>query len=391
MVMVPAEFDEESFLLYKKYQMAVHGDPESKITTESYTNFLVESPLIPAPVGGMRKPNTVAQLQEATEAAIDDAALAQLVAMGFPASMVKSVLVGTNGDVNAATELLLTIMQTGQGHEMLQPTVPPPRLVQAVEALHKAWRDGEGAGAGVPIFQRRAKDATTAATNAVGMPGFDADFAAGEAGDHAPPSGASGEDMRFGYGSFHQRYYLDGRLIAVGVVDVLPLCMSSVYLFYDPELPKWQLGKLTALREIQWVQLANRVSPRLRYYYMGFYIHTCPKMRYKADYSPSDLLCPVRHSWVPASVAMPLIDASKFAALSGDDGSNAPDPGTASEVVSQAQADAAGNDIILWLNNRMLRVDDLTERGVQIVRNLMREFIPRAGTAVALRSLVKLQ
>ena len=115
---------------------------------------------------------------------------------------------------NAATELLLTIMQTGQGHEMLQPTVPPPRLVQAVEALHKAWRDGEGAGAGVPIFQRRAKDATTAATNAVGMPGFDVDFAAGEAGDHAPPSGASGEDMRFGYGSFHQRYYLDGRLIA---------------------------------------------------------------------------------------------------------------------------------------------------------------------------------
>ena len=259
MVMVPAEFDEESFLLYKKYQMAVHGDPESKITTESYTNFLVESPLIPAPVGGMRKPNTVAQLQEATEAAIDDAALAQLVAMGFPASMVKSVLLGTNGDVvrctkrgvgrrvvwtcgdafvccayacvfvwgfgcvwrcanvrlqNAATELLLTIMQTGQGHEMLQPTVPPPRLVQAVEALHKAWRDGEGAGAGVPIFQRRAKDATTAATNAVGMPGFDVDFAAGEAGDHAPPSGASGEDMRFGYGSFHQRYYLDGRLIA---------------------------------------------------------------------------------------------------------------------------------------------------------------------------------
>lgn len=39
----------------------------------------------------------------------------------------------------------------------------------------------------------------------------------------------------------------------------------------------------------------------------------------------------------------------------------------------------------------MLRVDDLTERGVQLVRNLMREFIPRAGTAVALRSLVKLQ
>ncbi len=25
---------------------------------------------------------------------------------------------------------------------------------------------------------------------------------------------------------------------------------------------------------------------------MGFYIHTCSKMRYKAAYQPSDLLCP---------------------------------------------------------------------------------------------------
>jgi arginine-tRNA-protein transferase len=25
-----------------------------------------------------------------------------------------------------------------------------------------------------------------------------------------------------GYGSFHQQYWLDGRLVAVGVVDVLP-------------------------------------------------------------------------------------------------------------------------------------------------------------------------
>jgi hypothetical protein len=25
---------------------------------------------------------------------------------------------------------------------------------------------------------------------------------------------------------------------------------------------------------------------------MGFYIHTCPKMRYKSEYRPSELLCP---------------------------------------------------------------------------------------------------
>lgn len=40
-------------------------------------------------------------------------------------------------------------------------------------------------------------------------------------------------------------------------------------------------------------QAAACGSPGLRYYYMGFYIHSCHKMRYKADYAPSDLLCPV--------------------------------------------------------------------------------------------------
>ncbi len=37
---------------------------------------------------------------------------------------------------------------------------------------------------------------------------------------------------------------------------------------------------------------ACKVCPDLRWYYMGFYIHSCHKMRYKADYMPSDLLCP---------------------------------------------------------------------------------------------------
>lgn len=40
---------------------------------------------------------------------------------------------------------------------------------------------------------------------------------------------------RCGYGSFHQQYWLDDdKLIAVGVIDILPKCVSSVYFFYDP-------------------------------------------------------------------------------------------------------------------------------------------------------------
>ena len=47
------------------------------------------------------------------------------------------------------------------------------------------------------------------------------------------------------------------------------------------------------------MQRAAATCPALHYYYMGFYIHSCHKMRYKADYQPSDLLCPERFCWVP--------------------------------------------------------------------------------------------
>jgi len=106
----------------------------------------------------------------------------------------------------------------------------------------------------------------------------------------APPSG---------FGSFHQQYWVDGRLVAVGVVDVLPSCLSSKYLFWEPELAPLSLGKLASLQEISWVKEASATCASLKYYYLGFYLHSCHRMRYKADFAPSDLLCPVRQCWVP--------------------------------------------------------------------------------------------
>ena len=35
-------------------------------------------------------------------------------------------------------------------------------------------------------------------------------------------------------GAFHQQYLVDGRIVAVGVIDILPSCLSSVYLYYCP-------------------------------------------------------------------------------------------------------------------------------------------------------------
>jgi arginyl-tRNA--protein-N-Asp/Glu arginylyltransferase len=49
-----------------------------------------------------------------------------------------------------------------------------------------------------------------------------------------------------------------GALVAVGVVDILPRCLSSVYLFWDPPLKHLALGKLTALYELLWVRQVSR-------------------------------------------------------------------------------------------------------------------------------------
>ena len=102
-----------------------------------------------------------------------------------------------------------------------------------------------------------------------------------------------------GFGSFHHQYRVDGRLIAVGVVDVLPKCLSSKYFFWEPSFAWASLGKLGALREIEWVRDASRTCGSLRYYYLGYYIHACPKMRYKAEYRPSELKCAVTGRWTP--------------------------------------------------------------------------------------------
>jgi arginyl-tRNA---protein transferase len=101
------------------------------------------------------------------------------------------------------------------------------------------------------------------------------------------------------FGGYHVQYRLDGALIAVAVVDVLPTGLSSVYFFYDPDYKWLSPGRLSALCEIQWVQEASQLLPSIQYYYMGYYIDTCTKMRYKGEYAPSELLCPYSMSFVP--------------------------------------------------------------------------------------------
>ncbi|RVD82272.1 uncharacterized protein DFL_006704 [Arthrobotrys flagrans] len=93
-------------------------------------------------------------------------------------------------------------------------------------------------------------------------------------------------------GAYHQCYYLDGRLIAMAVLDLLPDCVSGVYFMYHTDFSQWSFGKLSAVREIALAEEGG-----YEYYYMGYYIHSCPKMRYKCEYQPAEILDPECYDW----------------------------------------------------------------------------------------------
>ncbi|XP_056106624.1 arginyl-tRNA--protein transferase 1 isoform X5 [Rhinichthys klamathensis goyatoka] len=118
-----------------------------------------------------------------------------------------------------------------------------------------------------------------------------------------------------GYGSFHQQYWLDGRIVAVGVLDILPSCVSSVYLYYHPDFSSLSLGTYSALREIAFTRQLQQQSPKLAYYYLGFYVYSCPKMRYKGQYRPSDLLCPETYAWVSIERCISRLEISAYSRL----------------------------------------------------------------------------
>lgn len=133
------------------------------------------------------------------------------------------------------------------------------------------------------------------------------------------------------FGTYHCSYYLDDKLIAVGVLDVLPKCITTVYFFYNPEFAFLNLGVYSALIEISMVRRmcnhfvrAPRTTRRtsenkLIYYYLGFYVHECKKMHYKTRFRPSYLLCSKTHQYVPTEICLKKLEGQKYAPFSDDD------------------------------------------------------------------------
>ena len=93
------------------------------------------------------------------------------------------------------------------------------------------------------------------------------------------------------YGTYNFIHRIDGKIIAVGVWDILPTSLCSVSLYYDPEYKFLDLGIYTAIKEIEYVQkFHDLIDNNFKYYSMGIYCETAQKLRYKGFFEPTEIL-----------------------------------------------------------------------------------------------------
>jgi arginyl-tRNA--protein-N-Asp/Glu arginylyltransferase len=220
---------------------------------------------------------------------------------------------------------------------------------------------------------------------------------------HIPASTKSeGTTSNLSFGTYHQHYTLSGgTLVAVGVIDVLPNGLSSVYLFYNPSFANdvAPMGKYAVMKEIEW----TKQFAKLPYYYLGYYIHSCSKMKYKGDYKPSDLLCPITKQWVDADLAKSIIDTespdhnycSLFRNVSQytntedsrhGDNHHKRDVSTSRQHRSRQHSTTGMEHIALYIgNDQSLCLATLSAQGKNLVRPVLQELVDHIGIDFAVQ------
>lgn len=78
---------------------------------------------------------------------------------------------------------------------------------------------------------------------------------------------------------------LEGKLVAVVVCDQMENALSAVYTYYDPNLQRRSLGSFAIL-----LQIERAKELGLKYIYLGYWIKACPKMSYKTQFRPLELM-----------------------------------------------------------------------------------------------------
>jgi arginine-tRNA-protein transferase len=95
--------------------------------------------------------------------------------------------------------------------------------------------------------------------------------------------------------ALQSEYWLDGRLVAVGILDRSENGLSSVYFVFRDCAAPYGLGTLSAMAEI-----AFAAGQGLGYYYLGYVIDANRHMAYKAGFRPHQRYDWEQQLWLPA-------------------------------------------------------------------------------------------
>ena len=102
------------------------------------------------------------------------------------------------------------------------------------------------------------------------------------------------------YGMHNLIHRIDGKIIAVTVIDILPNYFESLYCYYDPDFSFLDLGVVTAIREIEYAKSVQElINKNLTYYTMGEMSLSVKKLQYKSNYSPMEIMDPYTGIYVP--------------------------------------------------------------------------------------------
>jgi arginyl-tRNA--protein-N-Asp/Glu arginylyltransferase len=109
-------------------------------------------------------------------------------------------------------------------------------------------------------------------------------------------------------GSYHIYHRIDGELVAIGICEFTNKYFNSAYFMYKTKYSFLNLGVVGAIIELELCRKLQELwQPDLKYYHLGELVLDCPKVNYKLNYQPGQVLCPFSKEWIDFEKAKPSI------------------------------------------------------------------------------------